>query len=141
MARILIVEDSDTYRLQLQKLVEKLGHECLVASDTTQGVTLAVEEVPDLILMDIVMPAGQPDGYQAMRQILREPTTAHIPVVLVTSKGQKVDRIYGERQGASGYITKPIDEKALTATIAQQSQTVATLHASLQASLRPTERK
>ena len=70
---------------------------------------------PDLILMDVVMP--NLNGFQATRSITREPTTKHIPVILVTTKDLDTDRVWGMRQGARGYITKPVDAAELQAKI------------------------
>jgi twitching motility two-component system response regulator PilH len=115
MARILIVDDSPTQLLGLKRVIEKLGHTALTAEDGAAGVVVAKRDLPDLILMDVVMP--NLNGFQATRTIAREPTTSHIPVVLVTTKGQDTDKVWGMRQGAKAYVTKPIDEKELARTI------------------------
>ncbi len=115
MARILIVDDSPTQLLSLKRIVEKLGHQAFTAEDGAAGVEIAKREVPDLILMDVVMP--NLNGFQATRTIARDSKTSHIPVILVTTKGQETDKIWGMRQGAKAYVTKPIDEKALAQTI------------------------
>jgi twitching motility two-component system response regulator PilH len=115
MARILIVDDSPTQLLSLKRVVEKLGHATLTAEDGSAGVEVAKREVPDLILMDVVMP--NLNGFQATRSISKDPKTAHIPVILVTTKGQETDKIWGMRQGAKAYVTKPIDEKELVQAI------------------------
>lgn len=115
MARILIVDDSPTQTLSLAKLLKKHGHEILTAKDGAEGVEVAKAEIPDLVLMDVVMP--KINGFQATRQITKNPSTSHIPVVIVTTKDQETDRIWGERQGAKGYVTKPVDEDTLLETI------------------------
>ncbi|TLY52501.1 MAG: response regulator [Gammaproteobacteria bacterium] len=115
MARILIVDDSPTQLLSLKRVVEKLGHATLTAEDGSAGVEVAKREVPDLILMDVVMP--NLNGFQATRSISKDPKTSHIPVILVTTKGQETDKIWGMRQGAKAYVTKPIDEKELIQAI------------------------
>ena len=71
--------------------------------------------MPDLILMDVVMP--NLNGFQATRAISKEPTTAHIPVMLVTTKDQETDKVWGMRQGAKAYITKPFNEDQLVEVI------------------------
>ncbi len=96
---------------------QKLGHEALTAEDGAAGVEAAKRELPDLILMDVVMP--NLNGFQATRSITREPTTRHIPVILVTTKDQDTDRVWGMRQGAKAYITKPFSESELAAMIGQ----------------------
>jgi twitching motility two-component system response regulator PilH len=115
MARILIVDDSPTQLLSLKRIVEKLGHMVFTAEDGSAGVEIAKREIPDLILMDVVMP--NLNGFQATRTIARDAKTSHIPVILVTTKGQDTDKIWGMRQGAKAYVTKPIDEKELAQTI------------------------
>ena len=115
MARILIVDDSPSQLMGIRRIVEKLGHEALTAEDGAAGVEAAKRELPDLILMDVVMP--NLNGFQATRSITREPTTRHIPVILVTTKDQDTDRVWGMRQGAKAYVTKPIDDAELTRVI------------------------
>ncbi|MFH4234147.1 response regulator, partial [Acinetobacter baumannii] len=73
--------------------------------------TLAKAEQPDLVLMDVVMPGV--NGFQATRQITRDEDTKHIPVVIVSTKDQATDRVWGKRQGALDYLIKPIEEKQL----------------------------
>ena len=111
MARILIVDDSPSQLLGLKRIVEKLGHETLTAEDGAAGVEVAKREIPDLILMDVVMP--NLNGFQATRTISKDASTAHIPVVLVTTKDQETDKVWGMRQGAKAYVTKPIKEDEL----------------------------
>ncbi|MBV6868641.1 twitching motility response regulator PilH [Xanthomonas euvesicatoria] len=111
MARILIVDDSPSQLLGIQRSVEKLGHETITATDGAAGVEAAKESLPDLVLMDVVMP--NLNGFQATRTLKREPTTQHIPVILVTTKDQDTDRMWGMRQGARAYITKPFSEDEL----------------------------
>ncbi len=115
MARILIVDDSPSQLMGMKRIVEKLGHEALSAEDGAQGVEVAKANVPDLILMDVVMP--NLNGFQATRAISKEATTAHIPIVLVTTKDQETDKVWGMRQGAKAYITKPFNEAELVAVI------------------------
>ncbi|MEQ7358053.1 twitching motility response regulator PilH [Xanthomonas campestris pv. campestris] len=111
MARILIVDDSPSQLLGIQRIVEKLGHETITATDGAAGVEAAKSALPDLVLMDVVMP--NLNGFQATRTLKREPTTQHIPVILVTTKDQDTDRMWGMRQGARAYITKPFSEDEL----------------------------
>jgi len=115
MAKVLIVDDSPSQLYSLQKVVEKLGHETITADDGKQGIELAKQAQPDLILMDVVMP--NLNGFQATRSISRGDTTKHIPVILVTTKDQETDRVWGLRQGAKGYVTKPVQEAELVDAI------------------------
>ena len=78
---------------------------------------MAKRELPDLILMDVVMP--NLNGFQATRTISKDPKTSHIPIILVTTKDQDTDRVWGMRQGAKAYITKPFSEGDLSEIIGQ----------------------
>ncbi|MBJ6977739.1 MULTISPECIES: twitching motility response regulator PilH [unclassified Luteimonas] len=117
MARILIVDDSPSQLMGIRRIVESLGHEALTAEDGAAGVEAAKRELPDLILMDVVMP--NLNGFQATRSITRDPATKHIPVVLVTTKDQETDKVWGMRQGARAYITKPFSDTDLSETISR----------------------
>ncbi len=111
MARILIVDDSPSQLAAMKKIVDKLGHEVISAEDGALGVEVAKREMPDLILMDVVMP--NLNGFQATRSISKDAATAHIPIVLVTTKDQVTDKVWGLRQGAKAYLTKPVNETQL----------------------------
>ncbi len=115
MARILIIDDSPTQLVSMKRIVEKLGHEAITAEDGTSGVDAASTQRPDLILMDVVMP--NLNGFQATRAIAKNPNTEHIPIILVTTKDQETDKVWGMRQGAKGYITKPFTDTQLTEAI------------------------
>lgn len=107
MARVLIVDDSQTEMHKMTAILNKHGHEVLTANNGEEGVAAAKEHQPDLVLMDIVMPGM--NGFQATRQLTRNDATSNIPVIIVTTKDQETDRMWGERQGAKGYLTKPVD--------------------------------
>ena len=115
MAKILVVDDSPTQLTNLVKIVQGEGHEVITATNGMEGIEKAREEKPDLILMDVVMP--ELNGFQATRKITRDPATEQIPVILVTTKDQETDKVWGQRQGAKGYLTKPVDGKLLIKTI------------------------
>ena len=116
MARILIVDDSPSQLIGMRRTVEKLGHQVVTAEDGAAGVETAKRELPDLILMDVVMPGL--NGFQATRAISRDAETKNIPIVLCTSKSGETDKIWGMRQGARDYIVKPIRRDELIAKIA-----------------------
>jgi twitching motility two-component system response regulator PilH len=116
MARILIVDDSPTETYRFREILEKHGHQVLEAANGADGVAMARAEQPDLVLMDVVMPGL--NGFQATRQLTKGEDTAHIPIVIVTTKDQETDRVWGKRQGARDYLTKPVDETYLMQTIA-----------------------
>ncbi len=115
MAKILVVDDSQTQVQGLIKILQKHGHETITAEDGDTAVTVARTELPDLILMDVVMPGL--NGFQATRHITKTEGTQHIPVIMLSSKDQETDKVWAERQGASGYLIKPASEDDLMSAI------------------------
>jgi twitching motility two-component system response regulator PilH len=115
MTQIMIVDDSPTDTHLLKKMLEKNGFNTLTASDADEGIEVARREHPDLILMDVVMPGL--NGFQATRELTSDPDTSGIPVIIVTRKDQQVDRVWGMRQGARDYVTKPVKESTLLSLI------------------------
>lgn len=115
MARILVVDDSPTEVYKLTTMLQKHGHTVMGAENGADGIALARKEKPDVILMDIVMPGF--NGFQATRQLSKDEETKNIPIVIVTAKDQETDKVWGRRQGARDYLTKPIDEATLLSTI------------------------
>lgn len=111
MAQILIVDDSPTEAHILKGMLEKNGFEIETAENGSEGIERAKELKPDLILMDVVMPGL--NGFQATRQLTKNSETADIPVIIVTTKDQETDRVWGLRQGAKDFLTKPVSEKIL----------------------------
>jgi twitching motility two-component system response regulator PilH len=106
MSKILIVDDSRTETHQFKATLESMGHQVITAENGRDGLDMAIAEQPDVILMDIVMP--DMNGFQATRQIARGADTKHIPIIIVSGKGQETDKVWGQRQGAKGYLTKPV---------------------------------
>lgn len=103
---ILIVDDSEMDRGKLNSILSGMGHTISFAVNGRDGIEKAKALKPDLIFMDVVMP--EVDGFGATRAIVKEsPETAHIPVILCTSKSQKTDQVWGRSQGARAYIVKP----------------------------------
>lgn len=115
MAQVLIVDDSPTETHLLREMLEKNGHSVITAENGALGVKTCKEKKPDLVLMDVVMP--ELNGFQATRQLSKDPETAHIPIIIVTTKDQETDRLWGLKQGARDYLTKPVSEKALMTTL------------------------
>ena len=115
MARILIVDDSPSQLEALKRMVEKLGHQTLTAADGAAGVEAARRDKPDLVLMDVILPGM--NGFQATRTLTRDAETGHIPILIISTKGLDTDRVWGLRQGAKDYITKPPRESDLVARI------------------------
>jgi len=103
--KILVVDDSTVDRMNIQHIVSDAGYSVITASSGQDAIDKASSEKPDLIFMDVVM--QQMDGFQACREITHNEGTKHIPVIFVTSKGQKADRMWAEMQGGKGLIQKP----------------------------------
>ena len=115
MKRILVVDDSPTETFAMSNILNKYGYEVLSADNGEKGVEMAKLEVPDLVLMDIVMPGI--NGFQATRQLSKDASTKAIPVIMVTTKNQDSDREWSRIQGAKGFLVKPVIEKELIKTI------------------------
>jgi twitching motility two-component system response regulator PilH len=113
--RVLIVDDSKTELMFLTDLLQKNGFSVRTAQGADDAFKRLAEEKPDLILMDVVMP-GQ-NGFQLTRAISRTPEYADVPIIMCTSKNLETDRVWGMRQGARDYITKPVDEADLMSKI------------------------
>ena len=115
MAVVLIIDDSPTELHLLQSMLEKAGFETLVADSGEEVLKAARTPRPDCILMDVDMPGM--NGFQATRKLTKDPKTADIPVIMITTKDQETDKIWGMRQGAVEYVVKPVSDKDLVATV------------------------
>lgn len=113
--KVLIVDDSKTELMFLTDVLQKNGMTVRTAEGAEDAFKRLTEELPDLILMDVVMP-GQ-NGYQLTRSINRTPEYAQIPIILCTSKSLETDRVWGMRQGARDYVTKPVNVDELLGKI------------------------
>jgi len=113
--KILIVDDDrDTLRL-VGLLLQRKGYEIIAAERGTQGLEKAFQEIPDLILLDVMMP--DMDGFEVLRQVRGNPTTSAIPVIMFTAKTQVDDKVAGFEAGADDYLTKPTHPSELTARV------------------------
>ena len=117
MARILLIEDSPTDRAVFTQWLEKAGHEVLSTDNAEDGLKLAREQHPCLVLMDVVLPGMS--GFQATRALARDEATRQISVLIVSTKNMETDKAWGLRQGAVDYIVKPPREEDLIARINQ----------------------
>ena len=113
MSTILVVDDAQTDRELLSKVVSSAGHRVLTAADGKEALEVARSQRPDLIFLDVVMP--NLDGFATCRNLKKDPTTAAIPVVLVTSKSAESDRFWSRKQGADDHIAKPWSRDAIEA--------------------------
>ncbi len=111
MATVLIVDDSPTEVHVYQTMLKKHGFTVEVAENGEEGIAKAQAMRPDLILMDVVMPGM--NGFQATRELSRNSATAGIPIIIITTKDQETDKVWGLRQGAKDYIVKPVKENVL----------------------------
>ncbi|MEO6799777.1 MAG: response regulator [Rhodanobacter sp.] len=115
MANILIIDDSPTDVRVFTTLLERAGHHVAAVSAAEEGIEQVRADPPDLIIMDVIMPGM--NGFQATRTLTRDPKTQHVPVVMITTKSMETDRVWGMRQGARAFITKPVNEKELLTCI------------------------
>ncbi len=113
--KVLVVDDSPAHLEILKNVVSSAGCSVIVAASGKEAVALTKSEKPDLVLMDIVM--DDMDGYGACREIIADSETKDIPVVFVTSKKQRADRLWAEKQGAKGLISKPFEDEEILETI------------------------
>ena len=114
--KVLVVDDSPTERHVLVELLTRNGYQVITAESGEEGIEKVKSELPDLVLMDVVMPGL--NGYQATRTLTRDEATKHIPIIVCTSKGQETDKIWGLRQGALDYLVKPVNGEELLSKIA-----------------------
>lgn len=115
MAKILIIDDSPTDTRVFSNVLERNGFTVITADNAEDGVAAAKSELPDLVLMDVILPGM--NGFQATRALSRDPATQHIPVIIVSTKNMETDRVWGLRQGAKDYLVKPPSERELVGRI------------------------
>lgn len=113
--KVLVVDDSQTELVNLKRIVSGAGCTVISASSGKECLSKARDEKPDLIFMDIIM--DEMDGYHACREIKKDPATQEIPVIFVTSKSQKADHLWAERQGGKAVIVKPYTDDQILAVL------------------------
>lgn len=118
MAHVLVVEDSPTEAKAIRDMLEDLGYQVSTAGNGAEGVEVARQLRPDLVLMDVLMPGMS--GFQAVRKISRDPDIGSIPVVIVSIKNAASDKAWGLRQGARDYLTKPFSAEDLKRVVQGQ---------------------
>ena len=106
MARVMVVDDSPTDKAWMKEALIGAGHAVLEADSGNDALNLVRSQRPDCVVMDLVMPGI--NGFEATRTLSRDPLTAMIPVIIVSSKNQDSDRQWALRQGARAYLTKPV---------------------------------
>ena len=117
VADILIIDDSPTDVRVLTTLLERAGHQVASVGNAEEGIERVRSTPPALVIMDVIMPGM--NGFQATRTLTRDPATSEVPIVMITTKAMETDRVWGLRQGARAFITKPVNEGELLACINQ----------------------
>jgi twitching motility two-component system response regulator PilH len=115
VANILIIDDSPTDVRVFTTLLERAGYRVDSVGNAEEGIERVRVAKPDLVIMDVIMPGM--NGFQATRTLTRDPETSNVPIVMITTKSMETDRVWGLRQGARAFITKPVNEKDLLACI------------------------
>lgn len=118
MARILLIEDNDMNRDMLSRRLARRGFDVLVAVDGANGIAMAFDEKPDLILMDMSLPVI--DGWEASRRLKQAPETRAIPIIALTAHALVADRERAFEAGCNDYDTKPVELPRLLEKIDQQ---------------------
>lgn len=113
MKKVLVVDDSPVDLKHLERLLSDSGVLVLTAATGAEALDKARQEQPQLILMDVNMPGL--DGFSTARKLAADPATKAIPVVFVTAKDQKADRVFAQMLGAKGFVTKPCSAADLSA--------------------------
>jgi len=114
--RILMVDDEAGFSRAIKYALEKEGYEVLTASNGLQGLMTAQKEDIDLLILDVMLPGL--DGYEVCNRLRSNPKTSKLPIIMLSAKGQDVDRTTGLTVGANEYISKPVENTTLIARIA-----------------------
>lgn len=115
MTHILIIDDSPTEIQKLSSILIPKGYKVSIAESGEDGLAEAKSLKPDLILMDVVLPGL--NGFQATRSLSKAAGTQNIPIIIISTKDQETDKLWGIRQGAKAYLVKPVSEAALLAAV------------------------
>ena len=115
MSKVMVVDDALTDVKLMESILMAAGHQVVCYTDGLRLEEKVVLENPDVLLLDIVMP--QRNGYDILRGLRRDDRTKHMPVIVVTSRSQESDRIWGRRQGADEYLTKPFSADQLVGAV------------------------
>jgi len=105
--KVLVVDDIAAHLQQMKEIVSEAGYQVITATSGREAVERTLSEKPDLVFLDIVM--DDLDGYGACREITQDAETKDIPVLFVSTKNQRADKIWAEKQGAKALISKPVD--------------------------------
>ncbi|MCG8362668.1 MAG: response regulator [Pseudanabaenales cyanobacterium] len=111
MGKILLVEDTLSEMELMSHYLRESGYLVINAITAQEGIEKAIEQKPDAIVTDVVMPGMS--GFELCRSLKKNPNTANVPIVICTSKNQEIDRLWGMKQGADAYVTKPFTREQL----------------------------
>jgi two-component system, chemotaxis family, response regulator PixH len=111
MSTVLLIDDNPSQLELMDNYLRESGHKIIKVTDAKKGLSIAVEQKPDVIVTDIVMPGMS--GFELCRSLKNNPDTANVPIVICSSKNQEIDRLWGMRQGAVAYLTKPFSPRAV----------------------------
>lgn len=111
MTTVLVVEDLDSARALISSYLRKRGYNVIEANNGKEALHKSLDRKPDLIITDVVMP--EMNGFELCRFLKKNPNTKNLPIVICTSKNQEIDRLWGIKQGAKAYITKPFTEEEI----------------------------
>lgn len=112
---VLIVEDTASQMELMSHYLREGGYSVIGAVSAQEAIAKANEKTPDVIVTDVVMPGMS--GFELCRSLKRNPATVNVPIVICTSKDQEIDRLWGMRQGADAYVTKPFTREQLVHTV------------------------
>jgi twitching motility two-component system response regulator PilH len=115
ITKVLIVDDAATDRTNLQAIVKAAGYETMTAASGIEGLERALKERPDLIFVDILM--QDMDGFELCRGLRANEATRSTPIIIVSSKNQRADRVWALEQGATGYVAKPYKREDILESI------------------------
>jgi len=116
VARVLIVEDSPDIAELIKHYLDRAGHDTTVLGSGRDALIAARQSPPNLVVLDIMLPGM--DGMQVCQALRAEASTASIPILMLTAKGEEADRVKGLELGADDYVTKPFSPKELVARVA-----------------------
>ena len=115
MTKVLLVEDDLSQMDLMESYLRESGHTVICVADAKKALDKALEHQPDVIITDVVMPGLS--GFELCRSLKKHPATANVPVVICSSKNQELDRLWGMKQGANAYLTKPFSREQLVRAV------------------------
>lgn len=115
MITILVVEDTPSERELMSHYLRESGYTVINAVSAQEALNKAIEQKPDVIITDVVMPGMS--GFELCRSLKKHPVTEKVPIIICTSKNQEIDRLWGMKQGADAYLTKPFTREQLVRAV------------------------